>query len=355
VARRLLADYWTFFLIPIVLTALFWSLGAASNGSVLLRILYANVVITSCVGGAIYLFFALFGERLARRLRHGWQRFFLTAAIMALALVLGGETALRLLNYLPGLDEIHVSRRGFYAIGTIAVSIAWLVEATLGRLRDRTRQLELREEQSRRQALRAQYEALQARTHPHFLYNSLNTVAGLIEEDPRRAERALEILSDLLRYSLDGARRECVPLAEEIAAVRGYLDMERLRFGDRLSAHVDLEPGTEVLAVPPLVLQPLVENAVLHGIAPRPAGGRVQVSAARCAGALELVVEDDGFGPGASPHQGTRTAFRDLHERLELLYGDQGRLTIGPAAHGGCRVQVRIPAVAYGAAAGRTA
>lgn len=341
--RRYLAEYWTFFLIPLVLTGIFWGVGWVGNWAGLPRILYMNLVITLCVGGAIYLSLGLFGDRVIRNTGLPWLRFLLTATTLALALLLGGEAAMWLIGRLPGLERVGVSRQGFYAIAAIVVSVVWLVESTVGRLRDRARQLELREEQARRESLRAQFEALQARTNPHFLYNSLNTVAGLIEEDPRAAERALEQLSDLLRYSLDGSRRDRVALSEEITAVQGYLDMERLRFGDRLKVRIELEPGTESLAVPPLVLQPLVENAVLHGIAPRMEGGSIRVAVARRSGMLELVVEDDGPGPGGSSHQGSRTAIHELGRRLDLLYDGRAGLEIGPGVNGGFRVEVRIP------------
>ena len=146
-------------------------------------------------------------------------------------------------------------------------------------LRERARRVELKAQRAQQEALRAQLEALQARTNPHFLFNSLNTVAGLIDEDPRKAEEVLERLSALFRYSLEGSRTDWVRLEQEIENVEGYLEVERVRLGDRLNSEIDVAPGVENILVPPLVLQPLVENAVLHAIAPRSAGGSLSLRA----------------------------------------------------------------------------
>jgi sensor histidine kinase YesM len=221
--------------------------------------------------------------------------------------------------------------------------VIWAIEYVYTKLRVHARNVELREERARRDALKAQLETLQARTDPHFLYNSLNMVAGLIDEDPALAERVLEKLSDLFRYALEGSRKARVTLGEELAAVRGYLEVQSLRLGERLRFEIDAADGVESLSVPPLVLQPLVENAVLHGVSPRVDGGAVLVRARRRNGLLELSVEDDGSGPGSSPSTGTRTSLRDLQERLDLLYGGEAKLESGKSENGGYRVRVELP------------
>jgi LytS/YehU family sensor histidine kinase len=137
-----------------------------------------------------------------------------------------------------------------------------------------------------------------------------------------------------------------VRLDQEIAAVRDHLELEKLRYGPRLRASLELAPELGALCVPPLCLQPVVENAILHGIAKREGGGSLAVSARREGDQLLLRVDDDGPGPEGSSHAGTGTALADLRDRLRLLYADAASLTVAPRPSGGCRVELRIPAEA---------
>src|SRR5262249_51853978 len=137
---------------------------------------------------------------------------------------------------------------------------------TYERLRLRVRNVEQREQRARQAALEAQLASLQARTNPHFLFNALNTVAGLIHEDPARAEDAVVRLAHLFRYTHDASSRQRVSLREEIEAVRAYLDMESMRFEKRLEYCVDVADELSGILLPPLAVQPLVENAVRHGV-----------------------------------------------------------------------------------------
>src|SRR5262249_51673126 len=130
----------------------------------------------------------------------------------------------------------------------------------------------------------------------------MNTIASLVRENPALAERTVERLADVLRYALTSSRQERVSLGDELAMLRDYLDIQRARFGDRLRYAFDVEPGLERLRVPPLLVQPLVENAVLHGVAARAEGGVIRLRVRRAAGRIEVRVEDDGPGPGLSPH-----------------------------------------------------
>jgi two-component system sensor histidine kinase AlgZ len=228
-------------------------------------------------------------------------------------------------------------------MGFVGDSIVTALMIAFGHYRDRIEEVELRELRARHELLAAQVQALQARIQPHFLFNCLNTVASLIEADPARAEAAVERLADLLRYTLAASKREKVPLDEELAAVRGFLELESLRHGERLRLALHVDPRAGDALVPPLVLQPVVENAVVHGVAPRREGGRVEVRVERRDGALVLGVEDDGPGPGGSAQRGSGIALADLRQRLALLYGDAARLEVGRAALGGCRVEIAIP------------
>ena len=257
--------------------------------------------------------------------------------------LVGGEIAMTLLWLVGGIETLGQSRTVIYALGIMISFIVQAVMFLIDGMELRAREGKLREELAKGDALQARLDALQARTHPHFLFNSLNVIAELIAVDADRAEQAIETLSDLMRYAIQSTRERMVPLTAEFEAVENYLSLERLRYGDRLRVQIEIEPDVRQLAIPPLCLQPIAENAVLHGIATREEGGELKIRAERSDDALMLSVEDDGSGPGTSSHTGTGTAMVDLRARLELLYGDRGKLVAGERVGGGYRVELTIP------------
>lgn len=196
-------------------------------------------------------------------------------------------------------------------------------------------------------ALEARLAALQAQMQPHFLFNSLNTCAGLVHADPDVAEETLDRLAGFLRYALESTERRSVSLDDELDAVRSYLDVQRQRFGDRLRCSVESDAEGS-WPVPPMLLQPLVENAILHGLSKREQGGRVDVRVTDEDGRLHIEVEDDGVGPGCSTHSGTGMGQRNVRERLELLYGGRATLRCGPGAGGGYLCAITLPEAARG-------
>jgi signal transduction histidine kinase len=200
-----------------------------------------------------------------------------------------------------------------------------------------------RSHHERNRALEARLRALTARTNPHFLFNTLNAGMSLIATDPEGAEELLGRLSSLFRYALEGSAKRYVRLAEEVAAVRDYLEIERARFGDRLSFEIDQEDGLADRLVPPMVLQPLAENAVLHGLQSRVEGGSVRVRLYRRGERFHLVVDDDGVGLKASTHRGSGTALSDLRERLEIVYRGEASLSTTPRPGGGTRSEIVLP------------
>lgn len=196
-------------------------------------------------------------------------------------------------------------------------------------------------------ALRAaELENLRAQLHPHFLFNTLQSISTLIHRDPAAADRMLTDLADLLRLSLRHTAAQEVPLREELGFLGRYLDIMRVRFGDRLGIAVDA--GDDVLdaMVPSLVLQPLVENAIRHGMADRADKGHVAIRALRVGGAVLLEVSDDGPGlRGRSPGEGNGIGLANTRERLARLYGPAGRIETASAAGrgGGLTVRLTIP------------
>jgi sensor histidine kinase YesM len=203
----------------------------------------------------------------------------------------------------------------------------------------RTRQLE--DERARQLVTQARLSSLESRIHPHFLFNTLNSISALIREDPRKAERTVERLAALLRYSLDNNSRGLVPLRQELHVVEDYLEIEKTRFGGRLRFTVDVPPELADLDVPPLALQTLVENSIKHAVAPNRHGGEIGVAARLESGCLLVEVSDDGPGFDRNSLQQGH-GLENLHERLTALFDGEGRLEI--ARRGGRMVVgVAIP------------
>ncbi|HEX6746788.1 MAG TPA: histidine kinase [Longimicrobium sp.] len=188
---------------------------------------------------------------------------------------------------------------------------------------------------------RAELEALRVQLQPHFLFNTLNTVAGLADAEPALARSVVERLSALLRAALRATAETEVELARELEVLDDYLAIQQTRFRGRLHASVAAEPGSERALVPSLILQPLVENAIRHGIAPRAAPGRVEVTARADGGSLVLEVADDGVGLAGERAEGTGLA--NTRARLDALYAGGHRFTLEPRAAGGTIVRLELP------------
>jgi signal transduction histidine kinase len=190
----------------------------------------------------------------------------------------------------------------------------------------------------------ARLQLLSMQLQPHFLFNTLNTIAELVHDDPDAADSMITGLSDLLRRTLDLGPAQEIALGAEIDLLEQYLAIQRARFGGRLCAIVAVEDEVRSAAVPVLLLQPLVENAIRHGLAERVASGRIEVTARRRGDRLVIEVTDDGSGPaqaGASRRE--RVGLGNTRARLEALYGSQGRLHLANAPGRGACVSLEIP------------
>jgi signal transduction histidine kinase len=190
----------------------------------------------------------------------------------------------------------------------------------------------------------AELAALRSQLNPHFILNTLHTLLGLVRRDPAAAEQAIEHIGDLLRYGLRLHREgiDEVTLGEEWEFVRGYLELERLRLGDRLRLRLLAEDTVMDCLVPAFALQPLVENAIRHAIAPRAAGGSLDVVVQDAGDRLLLRVTDDGPGLVDAPSEGQGLGLRLLRERLDALYGSAARLTLRSSA-GGLAAEIDLP------------
>jgi two-component system LytT family sensor kinase len=187
-------------------------------------------------------------------------------------------------------------------------------------------------------------QALKMQLHPHFLFNTLHAISALMDDDVKGARRMIARLSELLRLTLESVGQQEVSLRQELDALERYLEIEQIRFQDRLTVRLAVAPETLGASVPNLVLQPIVENAIRHGIAPRSSAGRIEIRAERQDGMIELQVIDDG--PGLSPggeefKEGI--GLTNTRARLRQLYGDGHRIEIKDADGGGLAVKLSIP------------
>jgi signal transduction histidine kinase len=275
---------------------------------------------------------------------HAWWRAAIAHLIGAVVFVLCKVTVytpmLRWLN--PGLDRsmLDVLAFGFYGdfLGY------W---ATIGVLHAMEYSREAREREVQAAALdgalrAGELQILRAQLQPHFLFNTLQAISTLIHRDPPAADRMLTDLSDLLRTSLTSAAAQEVSLADELAFLRRYLDIMGVRFGDRLEVTVDVPDELLPAVVPSLALQPLVENAIRHGMANRTDVGHVVVRARRDDGRLLLCVNDDGPGPPVPPVP-DGVGLANTRERLRRLYGADGSLEVEAGPAQGTTATLAIP------------
>lgn len=225
------------------------------------------------------------------------------------------------------------------ALGVVAVGVARAYSLRLRARRDQAVQLTTQLAEARLDALRRQLD-------PHFLFNTLNAIASLVERDPRGVRRMIARLGDLLRHSFEGGQEAEVALRRELALLDLYVDIVTVRFQDRLVVDVRVDDGVLDALVPTFILQPLVENAVKHGVERRTEGGRVTVEGARDGDALVLrVINDASADASVAAAAGSRVGvgIRNTRARLEQLYGTRQRFTLQRDAERGIVAEVRLP------------
>ena len=206
-------------------------------------------------------------------------------------------------------------------------------------------------EQLKRQVVEARMAAMQAQVEPHFLFNTLASIDHLIETDPPRASRMQKSLIALLRATMPAMREGTVngvrDLGQEIAVIEPYLEILKVRMEERLETQVNVPEGLRSAEFPPMMVQGLVENAIKHGLEPKPEGGQLTVKAEIAHGQLVVTVTDTGVGFGKADTAGTGTGLANIRERLRLLYGDRARLDVSTPEGGGTQARVTLPYKAH--------
>jgi two-component system, LytTR family, sensor kinase len=209
------------------------------------------------------------------------------------------------------------------------------------------RENELKASQLAAQLAQSQLQALRMQIHPHFLFNSLNSISALQLEDVAGAQRMTARLGDFLRLTLENVGTQELSLKQEIEFVNCYLDIERVRFGKRLTTSIEIEPESLDAKVPNLILQPLIENAIQHGISKRIGPGRISITAKRNSERLELEIRDNGSGLAANgsldAKSGKGMGLANTRARLDQLYGSNYRFDLANASEGGLIVTLNIP------------
>ncbi|HVO19296.1 MAG TPA: histidine kinase [Anaeromyxobacter sp.] len=288
--------------------------------------------------GCSVLFFHWIGHHLARDRAPHW-------VVTAASLLLGAMLGIALIVAVEGRGAL--AARTFLLTGTTilvfgtAMTYFFVSRGLLAAERARLQRELLAHEESARRLAEAELKLLQAQIEPHFLFNTLSNVLGLVDSDPQRAKRMLRNLTSYLRGSLRRTRAGPTTLGEELELVHAYLEIQAVRMGDRLVFGLSCPEELRGLPLPPLLVQPLVENALRHGLEPKPGGGGVWISAARRGDTLVLEVRDDGLG--LDPHQPAGVGLSNVRERVRTVSGGRGALTLHPVETGGLTARLTLP------------
>ena len=298
-----------------------------------------NLVVSLSIGLAIHVMYLLLHAWLGPRRVLAWsfaRRRLFFSLVPLLGVALGWPLGLLLV----GADLVHYF--GVQDANDLARTL--LLMALISFIFNAIFSAKARQVEAERQATQARLQLLQAQIEPHFLFNTLANVQALIDIDPAKAKAMLESFTDYLRSSLGSLRSGQGRLGSELALVQAYLSLLKTRMEDRLSFDIADDPALSEARLPALCLQPLVENAVHHGLEPKVEGGRIAVSARRDGGSLVLEVCDDGLGLAAAQgrRKGSGLALANLRERLASAYGGAASLTLTDTAPG-TRATLRLP------------
>lgn len=301
-----------------------------------------NVVFAQCIGLSIFAMIELVPFRRLDGTR--------LAAAVAVAVALGALTGVLLALLITGVADERTRAPLTVFLQTVVIALVFGAIAgyyffsreRLLRTRTSLQRQELLRLEAERDRAATELRLLRAQVEPHMLFNSLAHVQSLIDSNPELGKRMLGHLIGYLRSALTHARQPRALLGEEIRLLEHYLAVYRLRTGERLDYRIDVPDALRTAVLPPMLLQPLVENAIRHGIEPAVAGGEVRITATGADGRLSLVVSDSGAGFGSAAG-GTGTGLANLRERLAALYGDEARLRLVERQGGGVEARLELP------------
>jgi len=310
---------------------------------------YENLVFTMCIGTLAWLFIdggrlLLWGRGMPPRLPF----IALVFAAMPVAKFAGNSIAIRILGLDAEAVIAHQARNATAELILTALTcaiITWFFwrRGEVIALKSAIEAEKARAAAIEKQAIQAQLQMLQAQIEPHMLFNTLANLQALIAVDAARAQHMLDQLIQYLRATLSSSRAEATTLEREFSLLEAYLGLMAVRMGSRLSYALHLPDELRALPVPPMLLQPLVENAIKHGLEPKVDGGRVDVRAARDGDLLTLSIIDDGLGLDAADSAGTQLGVANIRERLQALYRDRAAFSLVPNAPHGVTAQITIP------------
>ncbi|NUQ81435.1 MAG: histidine kinase [Bacteroidetes bacterium] len=276
-----------------------------------------------------------------------WKRVVYSYLSLTLAAAVGSFIAIAgIAVFAPGVNPPHPIPLMFLSnwmvtlIAGTVVNIYSYYAIRLENLAHELAEKQVNEQRILNLQAKARMESLRARVNPHFLFNTLNSISSLVYTNPELAEDMIQKLANLFRFSLDHEGDDLVDLKRELQIVRNYLDIEKVRLNDRLIYSIEVDPELETMKIPPFLIQPLVENAIKHGLTKKSGGGTLVVSAARNTGFWTITVSDNGVGfNGTIPED--RFGLRGVRDRLLLHYGPSARLEVIPGH--GATVQLTLP------------
>jgi sensor histidine kinase YesM len=334
----------------VLLAAVFLVAGSAMSGRLPTpRAVEIYFVLANFVGFAIHALFE--GGRIlgleALSIRHGMPARTVYYTVIPLIGVIAGFQATDWVLHI-GFTNWLGDKGWLVSIVATSLVISLIISAILYvRERDASTQAALQRERAQgeriqREALAANLRALQAQIEPHFLFNTLANVSSLVDREPADAKRMLDRFNRFLRSSLAATRSDTTTLGAERELISAYLDVLQVRMGSRLQYRIEIAPDVSQVAIAPMLLQPVVENAIRHGIEPKIEGGRVELAARREGGMVVVDIVDTGVGFAPTTRGGV--GLTNLRDRLRGLYGEAAALSIAENSPCGTRVTIRIPA-----------
>jgi two-component system LytT family sensor kinase len=294
--------------------------------------LYGSLIFTNCIGFSIHILVHLVSPRIAKF--SAVPRLSILLVLFLIGGFVGTELGWVVFSLAAGMEFSGTDHSRLLSFNLLLAAIFGSIAVLYFSLKERAdrmaialKEKELNEERLTRLKIKAELEALQTKINPHFLFNTLNSIASLISENPKAAESTVEKLSELFRYTLKNAESSNVTLTEELELVRTYLEIEKVRFGGRLQYEIVCENELKDVQLPALLIQPLVENSIKHAIATAVQGGTIKVEAKQVSNECVISVHDSGKGFQDARNEGG-FGLMSIQERLRLRYGDKASLQI---------------------------